>query len=103
MLVSSGRMDEPEITIGDTATIAIRLETRWADFDRPRIRRYSHADQFAAHVNDYLFLYVDRMESATFTWGTIHGPERPKAPVLVRKVSRLVSDVGDFIGNIFGW
>lgn len=103
VLVFVGRMDEPEITLGETASIAIRLETRWADFDRPRIRRYSHADQQAYSPGDRFCEYVDRMEGVTFVWGTIRGPDRPKQPKWLRETMRVVNQVGDFLGDLFRW
>ena len=43
------------------------------------------------------------MEGVTFTWGTIRGPDRPKPPKWVRETMRVVNQVGDFVGDLFGW
>lgn len=81
VLVFSGRMDEPSIALGETATITIGLENRWADWDRPRVRRFNGADQEAEWPGDLFFQYVEAMESAELSWGLYKGPTAPKLQI----------------------
>lgn len=99
----SGRMDEPEVTIGETADIVLRLENRWADWDRPRTRRYNSADQEARFSGDRFFEYAESMDGLDMIWGTIIGPTGPKPPKLVRKITQELTNLGDSIADFFGW
>lgn len=78
VLVFSGRMDEPTIELGETATITLALENRWADWDRPRIRRFNDADQQAEYPGDKGFEYAEAMETADLSWGLYKGPAAPR-------------------------
>lgn len=77
-----GRMDQPQITAGLTFDIEIALENRWADWDRPRDRRWNDADHQSRHPGDEFFKYAPAMESAEFVWGIYKGPAAPKVPSL---------------------
>ncbi len=118
VLVFSGRMDEPVVTVGRTAEIQLALENRFADWDRPRLRMYTDADQQSRHPGDKFFEYVAAMESTSIVWGTYRGPVAPgplkqfnrtvdKAAKYIPGAKQLVVDplrkVGDVIGKIFGW
>jgi len=118
VLVFSGRMDEPLVTVGRTADIQLALENRFADWDRPRLRMYTDADQQSRHPGDKFFEYVAAMESTSIVWGTYRGPVAPdplkqfnrtidKAAKYIPGAKQLVVDplrkVGDVIGKIFGW
>ena len=78
ILMFSGRMDEPTIELGETATITLALENRWADWDRPRIRRFNDADQQAEYPGDKGFEYAEAMETADLSWGLYKGPAAPR-------------------------
>jgi hypothetical protein len=118
VLVFSGRMDEPVVTVGRTAEIQLALENRFADWDRPRLRMYTDADQQSRHAGDKFFEYVAAMESTSIVWGTYRGPVAPdplkqfnrtvdRAAMLIPGAKQLVVNplrkVGDVIGKIFGW
>ena len=120
VLVFEGRLDQPIVTIGDTAEIQISLENRFADWDRPRLRMYSDADQKARFPGDRYFEYVASLESVSITWGTYRGPVAPDPlKVINRTVDRFgksalpaylnrpvltaARKVGDTIAKVFGW
>lgn len=119
VLVFSGRMDEPLVTLGETATIQLSLENRLADWDRARIRRYNHADQAARYSGDLFFEFVEELQSKDVMWGIFKGPPAPDPlKLLNRTIDKVVSKVpipglkqqvnvvrnlGDKIANIFGW
>lgn len=68
IIVFRGRMDQMDIRIGDTATISVKLLNRLADWDRPRIRRYTDADQQAKHPGDNGFRFVATTTEKTIEW-----------------------------------
>lgn len=47
VVVFRGRMDTQDIELGDTGTIVLTARSRLADWHRPRIRRYTDAEQRA--------------------------------------------------------
>lgn len=97
VLVFSGRMDEPEVTVGETFDITLALENRWADWDRARVRRYTDADQQAAFPGDRFCEYVALMESAELVWGTYKGPAAPTVPSIAQMARNLIKTTG---GNL---
>lgn len=65
----SGRMDAMPVEIGETATITLHIESRLADWERPRIRRYTDADQQAEYPGDLGFEFVSQMQEKEIMWG----------------------------------
>lgn len=118
VLVFSGRMDEPLVAVGDSAVIQLSLENRFADWDRPRMRLYTDADQTNRHPGDKFCEFVAQMESTSISWGTYHGPVAPDPMKIVNrqidKIARLIPgaqqlvvnpirNIGDTIAKVFGW
>lgn len=124
ILVFTGRLDEPLVTIGLTAEIQLGIENRFADWDRARLRMYTDADQKARHATDRFFENVATLENASIGWGTYRGPVAPDplkqlnraldkgarfnflntmAPGFARPALNLARNVGDRIAKIFGW
>jgi len=68
VIVFRGRMDQMNITLGQTATVEIRLENRLVDWERPRIRRYTSEDQQLLHPADRGFEYVTDVAEREITW-----------------------------------
>lgn len=68
-LVFSGRMDTMDVEIGGTATITVSAESRLADWDRPRVRRYNAADQAITDPTDKGFEFVPQMVEKSLRWG----------------------------------
>ena len=67
--VFTGEMDQMSISFGpDTATISLDVESRLIDLNRPRIRRYTDADQQARYPGDLAFEFVTRLQSESLEW-----------------------------------
>lgn len=67
-LVFRGRMDQMSVTLGDTATVTVQLENRLADWDRPRVRRYTDEDQQRAYPGDLGFQFVTATVDKDIVW-----------------------------------
>lgn len=68
-LVFSGRMDTMDIELGATAVITVSAESRLADWDRARVRRYNAADQAITDAADKGFEFVPQMVEKNLRWG----------------------------------
>jgi hypothetical protein len=68
ILIFRGRMDTMEITLGTTASVRVRLENRLADWERPRVRRYTSEDQRRVYPNDRGFEYVSATAEKEVAW-----------------------------------
>lgn len=69
VLVFSGRLDTMSIEVGATATVTVTAESRMADWDRPRVRRYNNADQQLDYPADTGLRYVEALTEKTVVWG----------------------------------
>jgi len=69
VLIFDGRMDTMDIQMGDTAAINVSAESRLADWDRPRVRRYTNEDQQQAFPLDKGLEFVPQMVSKQIIWG----------------------------------
>lgn len=67
--VFSGRIDTMEISLGETASITMTAESRLTDWERPRVRRYTHEDQLAEHPGDLGLEFVPQMAEKVLVWG----------------------------------
>lgn len=67
-VIFRGRMDQMDISVGSTATVTVRLENRLADWERPRIRRYTDADQKTRFPNDQGFRFVSVTTDKELIW-----------------------------------
>lgn len=66
----AGRMDVMSISLGLTASVTLTVESRFADWERPRIRRYTSEDQAAFELaGDKFFDYAPTMVEKTVKWG----------------------------------
>lgn len=63
-----GRMDGMTVTIGETASIVLTVESRLADWERPRIRRYNNADQQQRFPGDRFFEFAERTAERHIVW-----------------------------------
>lgn len=66
----AGRMDTLSWSEGETATVTLAVESRLADLERPRIRRYTDSDQQAEYPGDLGFQYVASLVEKETTWGS---------------------------------
>lgn len=69
VIIFAGRMDVMTISLGMTASVTLTIESRFADWERPRIRRYTSEDQALDYVGDKFFDYVPSMVDKTIKWG----------------------------------
>jgi hypothetical protein len=69
VLLWVGRMDVMTIDMGVEATITLTTESRFADWDRPRIRRYNDADQQAMYPGDTGLRYMEQLVEKQLIWG----------------------------------
>jgi len=66
----SGYMDKINVELAaDTLTIALAIESKMIDLERPRVRRYTDLDQRAHFPGDRAFEFVDRMQSESLKFG----------------------------------
>ena len=68
--IFSGYIDQMNIDEGpDTATIAVGVESRLIDLQRPRVRRYTHESQKSRFPNDLGLQFVNDLQDKKFAWG----------------------------------
>ena len=60
-----------DIKLGKTATVNITAESRLIDWARPRIRRYTNADQNERFPGDKGFEFVSDTTDKEIVWGAI--------------------------------
>jgi len=68
-LLFSGRLDTMDIELGKEARIVVTAESRLIDWGRPRIRRYTDADQNELYPNDDGFQFVSDTTQKEIVWG----------------------------------
>lgn len=69
VLVFQGRMDEMPIELGKTAEIALTAQSRLADLERPRVRRYNDSDQQDEYPGDLGLQFAEAMVEKQLLWG----------------------------------
>jgi hypothetical protein len=69
VLVFPGRMDTAVIELGESASIQITAENKMADWERARVRRYTHEDQIAEYPADKGLEFVPQMVEKVLNWG----------------------------------
>ena len=68
-MVFSGLMDTMPITLGNSATITVTAESRLVDWDRPRVRYYTDADQQFYVPGDLGFQFLNQTVDKEIRWG----------------------------------
>lgn len=69
-LAVRGRVDAASIEEGaETASVRIAVENRLIDLQRPRVRRYTDADQQAEFSGDLGFEFVPSLQQLNVSWG----------------------------------
>ena len=64
-----GEMDQMNINVGpETSTIELDVESRLVDLQRPRLRRYTDADQKSRFSGDDAFEFVTRIQNESLEW-----------------------------------
>jgi len=69
VLAFRGRCDYSDIQLGATATVQLTIQSRLADWNRPKIRRYSHEDQQLDYPGDLSLEFVPQMVEKPIVWG----------------------------------
>jgi len=68
--IFKGRMDTMSIEeSGSTASVAIGIENRLIDLERPRVLRYTSEDQKALYAGDLGLDYVADLQDKVINWG----------------------------------
>lgn len=70
VIVFRGRMDTQPIEIGQTASIAVNIESRLADWDRPRGGRLTDEEQKRRHPTDRFLEFVASTVEKELVWGS---------------------------------
>jgi hypothetical protein len=68
VIIFRGRMDTCDVQLGDTATVQVQLENRLADWERPRMRRYTDEDQQQVHPGDTGFRFLPSTTEKQINW-----------------------------------
>lgn len=63
-----GRMDQMPIKLGAEAQVSVTLTNRLADWDRPRLRRYTDEDQQRQFPGDLGFQFVSATAAKEIVW-----------------------------------
>lgn len=69
LMVVRARMDSMEMIHGTTASVTLTVESEMAAWDRPKIRRYTEADQKSEYPTDLGFDFVQQSATRTISWG----------------------------------
>jgi hypothetical protein len=65
-----GYMDQMNISEqADTCTIALAVESKLIDLERPRIERYTSASQKARYAGDLAFDFIPDLQDKPLSWG----------------------------------
>jgi hypothetical protein len=70
IVIFRGRMDQMNVELGTEGKVVLKLENRLADWERPRIRRYTNEDQQRVHPGDKGFAYVSATAEKELVWPT---------------------------------
>lgn len=76
-----GRMDTMDVELGDTASITLTAESRFAAWNVPNVRRWNHEDQTSEHPSDRFFEFVPQMVEHQILWGVPGAVNQPIIPV----------------------
>lgn len=68
IVIFRGRMDQMDIGLGTTAQVTVRLENRLTDWERPKIRRYTDADQRKRDPQDGAFRFLPATTEKEIIW-----------------------------------
>lgn len=68
-LIWKGRVDSVDLTDGEQLAVTLTAESRMRDQGRPRIRRYTNAEQQRRYPGDRYFEYAQQMVEVSVMWG----------------------------------
>jgi hypothetical protein len=64
-----GRMDNMSIEQGETFTVSVSIESRFAAWDKPILRRYNNNDHQSRFAGDRGFEFVEQAAEKQIVWG----------------------------------
>tara|TARA_R110000803_G_scaffold53853_1_gene110424 strand:- start:402 stop:953 length:552 start_codon:yes stop_codon:yes gene_type:complete len=65
-----GYMDQMNISEeADTSTLALGVESKLIDLERPRVQRYTSASQKSRYANDLAFDFIPDLQDRPLSWG----------------------------------
>ena len=62
-------MDTADIQTDKNATITLSVESRFAMWDQPVVRRYNNSDQQSLYPGDTGLQYIEQAVNETIWWG----------------------------------
>lgn len=68
-IVYRGRMDTASVSQGETCSVTLTVESVFAAWDRPLVRRYNNADQQARFPGDRGLEAVEQSSEKQIVWG----------------------------------
>lgn len=68
VVIFRGRMDQMNAEVGESAVVRVGLRNRLADWERPRIRRYTQEDQALDFPTDSALRWVAATVEAQIVW-----------------------------------
>ena len=68
LVVFRGRMDQMDIAMGQQAAVTVKLENRLADWDRPRILRFTDDEQRRRDPADGSFRFLSATTEKEIIW-----------------------------------
>ncbi|MBK1656841.1 hypothetical protein CKO45_01190 [Paracraurococcus ruber] len=68
LVVFRGRMDMLDIRMGETATVSVKLLNRLADWERPKVRRFTPEDQERLYPGDKGLAFVPATVEKELIW-----------------------------------
>lgn len=71
LILYRGRMDTADIEQGENLTVTLSVESRFAAWDRPLVRRYNNADQQSRYPGDRGLEFVEQSTEKQIVWGGI--------------------------------
>jgi hypothetical protein len=69
VILYRGRMDTMDVEQGDTFTVTVGIESRFAAWDKPAVRRYNNADQQARYPGDRGMEFAEQSAEKQVVWG----------------------------------
>jgi hypothetical protein len=69
VILYRGDIDTADFAIDQTFTVTLSIESRFAMWETPVIRRYNNSDQQSRYPNDNGLEFIDQAASKTVWWG----------------------------------
>ncbi len=69
VLLGKWKMDTMDMSVGKTATISVKAESRLSNWNRPRSKRYTNEEQQENYPTDKGLEFVAEMIERQFFWG----------------------------------